>query len=188
MTEVTRKDNIMSRGLQGCHRSEMSVLVHLWATSLQANSLLYGTTDIPAQECTSVYICGLRVCKQTRFCMEPRTSPPKNVHPVHSWATSLQANSLLYGTTDVLVAVEQCTSMYTVQRRVCGANSLLLNFTDIPVRSEKPFTISFFANSLSGSVHPCTLPDASFCCAKTSLLIRTPDIRVRSETTRREQK
>ena len=26
--------------------------------------------------------------------------------------------------------------MYTVQRRVCGANSLLLNFTDIPVRSE----------------------------------------------------
>ena len=120
--------------------------------------------------------------------MEPRTSPPKNVHPVHSWATSLQANSLLYGTTDVLVAVEQCTSMYTVQRRVCGANSLLLNFTDIPVRSEKPFTISFFANSLSGSVHPCTLPDASFCCAKTSLLIRTPDIRVRSETTRREHK
>ncbi len=107
---------------------------------------------------------------------------------VHSWATSLQANSLLYGTTDVLVAVEQCTSVYTVQRRVCGANSLLLNFTDIPVRSEKPFTISFFANSLSGSVHPCTLPDASFCAAKTSLLIRTPDIRVRSETTRREQK
>ena len=74
MTEVTRKDNIMSRGLQGCHRSEMSVLVHLWATSLQANSLLYGTTDIPAQECTSLYICGLRVCKQTRFCMEPPTS------------------------------------------------------------------------------------------------------------------
>ena len=70
---------------------------------------------------------------------------------VHSWATSLQANSLLYGTTDVLVG------------------------------SEKPFTVSFFANSLSGSVHPCTLPDASFCCAKTSLLIRTPDIRVRSE-------
>ena len=83
---------------------------------------------------------------------------------VHSWATSLQANSLLYGTTDVLVAVEQCTSMYTVQRRVCGANSLLLNFTDIPVRSEKPFTISFFKNSLSGSVHPCTLfPDTLPC-------------------------
>ena len=65
---------------------------------------------------------------------------------VHSWATSLQANSLL------------------------------LNFTDIPVRSEKPFTISFFENSLSGSVHPCTLPDASFCCAKTSLLISPTDI------------
>ena len=59
---------------------------------------------------------------------------PKNVHPVHSWATSLQANSLLYGTTDVLVG------------------------------SEKPFTISFFENSLSGSVHPCTLfPDILPC-------------------------
>ena len=80
------------------------------------------------------------------------------------------ANSLLYGTTDVLVAVEQCTSVYTVQQRVCGANSLLLNFSDIPVRSEKPFTISFFENSLSGS----------FCAAKTSLLSRTTDIRVRS--------
>ena len=83
---------------------------------------------------------------------------PRMYIRVHLWATSLQANSLL------------------------------LNFTDIPVRSEKPFTISFFANSLSGSVHPCTLPDASFCCAKTSLLIRTPDIPVRSETTRREHK
>ena len=71
---------------------------------------------------------------------------PRMYIRVHLWATSLQANSLLYGTTDVLVAVEQCTSMYTVQRRVCGANSLLLNFTDIPVRSEKPFTISFFEN------------------------------------------
>ena len=56
---------------------------------------------------------------------------PTNVHP---WATSLQANSLLYGTTDVLVG------------------------------SEKPFTVSFFANSLSGSVHPCTLfPDILPC-------------------------
>ena len=27
-----------------------------------------------AHECTSVYIRGLRVCKQTRFCMEPPTS------------------------------------------------------------------------------------------------------------------
>ena len=132
MTEVTRKDNIISRGLQGCHRSEMSVLVHFWATSLQANSLLYGTTDIPAHECTSVYICGLRVCKQTRYCSISRTSLSvlKSLLPlaflkiacpevyirVHSWATSLQANSLLYGTTDVLVG------------------------------SEKPFTVSFFAN------------------------------------------
>ena len=40
---------------------------------------------------------------------------------------------------------------------------------------------SAFENSLSGSVHPCTLPDASFCLAKTSLLRKTPDIRVRSE-------
>ena len=45
-----------------------------------------------------------------------------------------------------------------------------------------------FENSLSGSVHPCTLPDASFCCTKTSLLTRTTDIPVRSETTRREHK
>ena len=45
-----------------------------------------------------------------------------------------------------------------------------------------------FENSLSGSIHPCTLPDASFCRAKTSLLRGTPDIRVRSEHTRREHK
>ena len=88
----------------------------------------------------------------------PQMPRPRMYIHVHSWATSLQANSILYGTTDVRVG------------------------------SEKPFTISFFANSLSGSVHPCTLPDASFCAAKTSLLIRTPDIRVRSETTRREHK
>ena len=68
------------------------------------------------------------------------------------------------------------------------ANSLLYGTTDVLVGSEKPFTISFFAHSLSGSVHPCTLPDASFCAAKTSLLSRTTDIRVRSETTRREHK
>ena len=36
--------------------------------------------------------------------------------------------------------------------------------------------------ALSGSVHPCTLPDASFCVAKTSLLRRTTDIRVRFES------
>ena len=36
--------------------------------------------------------------------------------------------------------------------------------------------------ALSGSVHPCTLPDASFCCAKTSLLLGTTDIPVRSDT------
>ena len=41
---------------------------------------------------------------------------PRMYIRVHLWATSLQANSLL------------------------------LNFTDIPVRSEKPFTISFFEN------------------------------------------
>ena len=41
---------------------------------------------------------------------------PRMYIRVHLWATSLQANSLL------------------------------LNFTDIPVRSEKPFTVSFFAN------------------------------------------
>ena len=34
--------------------------------------------------------------------MEPPPSSPKNVRPVHSWATSSQANSLLRGTTAVL--------------------------------------------------------------------------------------
>ena len=43
---------------------------------------------------------------------------------------------LLLGTTAIRGAVEQCPSVYTVQRRVCGANSLLLNFTDIRVRSD----------------------------------------------------
>ena len=54
----------------------------------------------------------------------------------------------------------------------------LINITDI-----KPFE-----NSLSRSVHPCTLLDASFCGAKTSPLDETTDIPVRSETTRREHK
>ena len=40
-----------------------------------------------------------------------------------------------------------------------------------------PLTASAFENSLSGSVHPCTLPDASFCLAKTSLLRGTTAIR-----------
>ena len=91
MTEVTRKDNIISRGLQGC-------LAH---------------------ECTSVYISELRVFhkRKTRYCIEPQTSPPTNVRPVHSWATSLQANSLLYGTTDI--PAHECTSVYICGLRVC---------------------------------------------------------------------
>ena len=38
-----------------------------------------------------------------------------------------------------------------------------------------------FANSLSRSVHPCTLLDASFCAAKTSLPRGTSGIRAASE-------
>ena len=38
-----------------------------------------------------------------------------------------------------------------------------------------------FENSLSRSVHPCILLDASFCCAKTSLLHGTTAIRGGSE-------
>ena len=49
---------------------------------------------------------------------------------------------------------------------------------------EQPFRKPF-ENSLSRSVHPCTLLDASFCGAKTSPLCETTDIPVRSETTRR---
>ena len=33
-----------------------------------------------------------------------------------------------------------------------------------------------FENNLSGSVHPCTLPDASFCGAKTSPLCETTPV------------
>ena len=45
---------------------------------------------------------------------------------------------------------------------------------------------SAFENSLSGSVHPCTLPDASFCLAKTSLLRGTTAIHGGTDTCYRE--
>ena len=149
MTEVTRKDNIISRGLQGCHRSEMSVLVHSWATSLQANSLLYGTTDIPAQECTSVYIRGLRVCKQTRFCMEPPTS-------LSVLKSLLPLAFLKIGGADAR-SVQKTPAGTPKNEYPCsflgykfaGANLLLLGTTDVLVGSEKPFTISFFENRWS---------------------------------------
>ena len=49
-----------------------------------------------------------------------------------------------------------------------------------------PLTASAFENSLSGSVHPCTLPDASFCLAKTSLLRGTTAIHGGTDTCYRE--
>ena len=45
-------------------------------------------------------------------------------------------------------------------------------------------TISPFENSLSRSVHPCTLLDANFYFVKTSLLCGTTDIPVRDDTLR----
>ena len=60
---------------------------------------------------------------------------------VHFWAASLLANWLLFRTSGIRAAVEQCTSLYTAQRRVCNANSLLHGTTDIPVRSD---TLSIF--------------------------------------------
>ena len=77
---------------------------------------------------------------------------------VHLWATSLQANSLLYGTTDVLVGSEKpftvsffanrqdryearaqinrrhgkkYTSLYIFYQRVCRANTLLIRTTAV---------------------------------------------------------
>ena len=146
MTEVTRKDNIISRGLQGCHRSEMSVLVHSWVTSLQANSLLYGTTDIPAHECTSVYICGLRVCKQTRFCMEPPTSLSvlKSLSPLAFLKIGgADARSVQKTPAGTPKNEYPCSFL---GYKFAGANLLLLGTTDVLVGSEKPFTVSFFAN------------------------------------------
>ena len=134
MTEVTRKDNIISRGLQGCHRSEMSVLVHLWATSLQANSLLYGTTDIPAHECTSVYICGLRVCKQTRYCMEPPTS-------LSVLKSLLPLAFLKIACPEVYIRVHFFPTHFRVCREKTSfiQNSLLINIPPVLGRSDDGF-------------------------------------------------
>ena len=49
---------------------------------------------------------------------------------------SNRANTLLTRISDIRAAVEQCTSLYTAQRRVCNANLLLHGTTDIPVRSD----------------------------------------------------
>ena len=42
--------------------------------------------------------------------------------------------SLLRGTTDILA--QECTSVYILELQVCDANLLLLETTDIRVRSE----------------------------------------------------
>ena len=52
--------------------------------------------------------------------------------------------------------------------------------------ARNPLTANAFENSLSGSVHPCTLPDASFCLAKTSLLRGTTAIHGGTDTCYRE--
>ena len=48
--------------------------------------------------------------------------------------------------------------------------------------ARNPLAANAFQNSLSGSVHPCTLPDASFCLAKTSLLRGTTAIHGGTDT------
>ena len=134
MTEVTRKDNIISRGLQGCHRSDMNVRVHSWATSLQANSLLYGTTDIPAHECTSVYICGLRVCKQTRYCSISRTS-------LSVLKSLLPLAFLKIACPEVYIRVHFFPTYFRVCREKTSfiQNSLLINIPPVLGRSDDGF-------------------------------------------------
>ena len=97
---------------------------------------------------------------------------PKMYIRVHFWAASLQANLLLFRTT----AVEQCTSVYTVQRRVCAANSLLYGITDIHVRSDT-LRISAAARMPSfRNEHPCSFLSFKFFITKNSILFRTTDI------------
>ena len=49
-------------------RPKMNILVHFWATSSQANSLLRGTTAILAVlKCTSLHILELQVCRANLF-------------------------------------------------------------------------------------------------------------------------
>ena len=56
---------------------------------------------------------------------------------VHFYLQACYTNLLLRGTSGIHAAVEQCTSLYTVQRQVFLAKNLLLHgTTDIPVRPE----------------------------------------------------
>ena len=53
-------------------------------SSTRANTLLMRTTDIPVavkQLYIRVQLLNDEFATQTRFCMEPRTSSPKNEHP-----------------------------------------------------------------------------------------------------------
>ena len=87
----------------------------------------------------------------------PRHPRPRMCVLAHSWATSLQANLLLPHTTDILT--QECTSCTFLG---CKFASKLVTAWN----HRRPWRLcpsSAFANSLSGSVHPCTLPDAIFC-------------------------
>ena len=117
--------------------------------------------------------------------VEPRTSSPKNWPPCqflgYEFASELaSAWNHRHPRPKIYIRVHFWAASLQ-------ANLLLHRTTDIlPVlKYHLPLA---FENSLSGSVHPCTLPDASFCCTKTSLLTRTTAIRGGSETTRRKQK
>ena len=118
----------------GHPRPRMYIRVHLWATNLQANSLLYGTTDIPAHECTSVYICGLRVCKQTRYCSISRTSL--------SVLQSLSPLAFLkIACPEVYIRVHFFPTYFRVCREKTSfiQNSLLINIPPVLGRSDDGF-------------------------------------------------
>ena len=105
------------------------------------------------------------VMHKSRFWLISRPSSPKNKHPCSFLGYKFAgANLLLLGTTALLGSFDTL--------RIFSSGTW---YRTLP----KPF-----ANRLSGSVRPCTLPDASFCIAKTSLLLITPDIPVRPDTLR----
>ena len=52
----------------------------------------------------------------------------------------------------------------------------MYTLNDATTQMHRIFGTNLFENSLSRSVHPYTLLDASFCCAKTSPLRETTDI------------
>ena len=135
----------------------MNLLVHSWATSSQANSLLRGTTAILAPKLTSLSIFGLRVRKRTRFCVEPPPSLAVLKHPFRKpFENSLLSScTSLYNCSTSSFSSEKLASAWNYRRprpkmyiRVhfwaasLQANLLLRGTTDIPVRPEIPFAVS----------------------------------------------